>query len=390
MGFSKKKTILISIVIIIPLVIIVPIITSAIFKAYHSDDTADKYESVPPPISLLSVNATKLEKRVFKNNLKASGVISAWQEIIVSSELEGLMLEEVYVEVGDKVKKGQVLASYNSQAIEIELNGSKAIVEELRIAHDEARINFERAQNLHNVSSISEQELQRFEVSELRAAAQLKSARAQVNKFKLMLEQANVLAPDDGTLLSKFVEVGSVTQVGQELFRMQRQSRVEWLAEVDVNNLNMIRQKQVASITLQDGLVFNGKVRKIAPEVSRRAQYGLVYVDLPNSKLLLPGMFVSGEFEIDEREVLALPRSATQFKNGFSYVKVIEKDSSITERKIIVGEYFENFYEVISGLQVDEVVVKSGAELLGNGDYVTVVNSIDLESNLGVHGSRLQ
>ncbi|PCI27476.1 efflux transporter periplasmic adaptor subunit, partial [Candidatus Kaiserbacteria bacterium] len=289
-----------------------------------------------------------------------------------------------------KVKKGQVFASYNSQAIEIELNGSKAIVEELRIAHDEARINFERAQNLHNVSSISEQELQRFEVSELRAAAQLKSARAQVNKFKLMLEQANVLAPDDGTLLSKFVEVGSVTQVGQELFRMQRQSRVEWLAEVDVNNLNMIRQKQVASITLQDGLVFNGKVRKIAPEVSRRAQYGLVYVDLPNSKLLLPGMFVSGEFEIDEREVLALPRSATQFKNGFSYVKVIEKDSSITERKIIVGEYFENFYEVISGLQVDEVVVKSGAELLGNGDYVTVVNSIDLESNLGVHGSRLQ
>lgn len=359
------------------------------FDFFPTNLDKDKKGVAPHPASVISVKAVKQEKKLFKNSFKASGEISAWQEIIVSSELEGLMIEEVYVEVGDKVKKGQLLASYNSRAIEIELNGSKAKVEELKITHDEARLNLERAQKLHNENSISEQELQGGEVYELRSAAQLKSARAQVNKFELMLEQVKVLAPDDGTILSKFIEVGHVTKLTQELFRIQRQSRIEWLAKVDVNHLNMIRQEQFAVIFLNDDQTLQGKVRMIAPEVNRHSQYGLVYVDLPSHELLLPGMFFSGQFDVGEYEALALPSSSIQFKHGFSYVKVIGEDGSITERKIIVGKYFKHYYEIISGLLIEEDVVKSGVEFLGTGDYVTVVNSDNQELNNNMLGSYL-
>ncbi|MGQ7260796.1 efflux RND transporter periplasmic adaptor subunit [Vreelandella sp. V005] len=321
----------------------------------------------------LSVNVTTLAPQTLPTTIAANGDIAAWQEIIIGTEIGGLRLVDVKVDVGDEVTKGQVLAVYNDTTVRAELARSRAAVAEAEATLAEANANAQRARSLKTTGSLSEQQIQQYETAELTARARLNVAQAQNEAQALRLAQTQVIAPDDGLITTRTATLGAITGADQELFRLMRYGRLEWRAEVAASELNKLRPGQSARVTLSGGYELDGRLRTIAPLVDTATRNGLVYVDLPVSDVARAGMFARGEFELGTRQVMTLPRSAVQLRDGFGYVHRVSDEGQITEQKVALGQHTEDRIEIHAGLEPDDRVVTSGGAFLGNGDQVRVI-----------------
>ena len=190
---------------------------------------------------------------------------------------------------------------------------------------------------------------------------------------QLRLAQTLVLAPDSGVISSRSATVGAVLPAGQELFRMIRQGRLEWRAEVASAELAHLKPGTHASIKAADGSIVQGKVRMIAPTVDPQTRLGLVYVDLPRHPNLKAGMFAEGKFELGNSDALTLQQQAVVVRDGFSYVFKLGADSRVTQMKVQIGRRSGDRVEVLDGLQPDAELVTSGVGFLNDGDLVKVV-----------------
>jgi len=166
-----------------------------------------------------------------------------------------------------------------------------------------------------------------------------------------------------------------VLAAGQELFRMIRQGRLEWRAEVQAADLAQVQPGTRATVTTAGGSAIAGKVRMVAPTVDPQTRLGIVYVDLPAPGVARAGMFARGEFELGSSSALTLPASAVQLREGFSYVFKVGADSKVTQAKIGVGRRVGDRIEVTGGLEPDARVVASGGGFLAENDTVRVVDA---------------
>lgn len=342
----------------------------ACMQAVSSESDAVAEPTAQPS---LSVNVTTLEPQTLSTTIAANGDIAAWQEIIIGTEIGGLRLVDVQVDVGDEVTEGQVLAVYNDDMVRAELARSRAAVVEAEATLVEANANAQRARSLKTTGSLSEQQIQQYETAELTARARLGVAQAENEAQALRLAQTQVVAPDDGLITSRTATVGAVTGADQELFRLTRNGRLEWRAEVAASDLNKLRPGQTARISLPGGYDLDGRLRTIAPLVDTATRNGLVYVDLPLSDVARAGMFARGEFELGSRQVMTLPRAAVQLRDGFGYVHRVSDEGQITEQKVALGQQTDDRIEIRDGLEPDAKVVASGGAFLGNGDQVRVI-----------------
>lgn len=380
MSSPRRKISLDTIIVAVMTGAIVAVMIGAIALVLMKEDSLPNDTLAAPRVqSSLSVNVTQLESQTLPTTVAANGDIAAWQEVSIGTEISDLRLVEVKVDVGDEVRKGQVLAVYASNTVLVDLAGSRAAVAEAEAARVESAANAQRARGLKDRGSLSEQQIQQYEIAEITAGARLNAAQAQVEAQELRLAQTQIVAPDDGLITSRTATVGGVTGSGQELFRLIRRGRLEWRAEVAASDLEKLQPGQIARVTLPGGHELEGRVRTIAPLVDASTRNGLVYVDLPASEvsqagmIARVGMFARGEFELGTRRTLTLPRSAVQIRDGFGYVHRVSDEGRITESKVALGQHAGDRIEILSGLDPDARVVASGGAFLGNGDQVQVI-----------------
>jgi HlyD family secretion protein len=162
---------------------------------------------------------------------------------------------------------------------------------------------------------------------------------------------------------------------GMELFRLIRQSRLEWRAEVAASELDQIKAGQQVRVTAAGGTSVLGKVRIVAPTVDAATRNGIVYVDLPQPGAIKAGMFARGEFETGSSAAMTLPQSSVLQRDGFSYVFKLGADNRIAQAKVAVGRRVGDRVEVTSGLEANTRVVASGGGFLSDGDTVRVVDA---------------
>jgi RND family efflux transporter MFP subunit len=191
---------------------------------------------------------------------------------------------------------------------------------------------------------------------------------------ELREKQLQVLAPDDGVISARSATVGAVVPPGQELFRLIRQGRLEWRAEVAASELAPLRAGQAVRVQAAGAAPVTGRLRMVAPTVDAASRNALVYVDLPAAPGLRAGTFARGEFETGATSALTLPQSAVVMREGFAYVFRIGADQRVVQTKVGVGRRVGERIEVVSGLDAAARVVASGAGFLADGDTVKVVD----------------
>lgn len=326
------------------------------------------------PKPALTVTVVEPQRSTLALTLPANGNIAAWQEASVGAEGQGLRLAEVLVNVGDAVRKGQLLASFASDLPAADLAATRAAVAEAEAARSAAAADAARARELQPSGALSAQQVQQYLTAEASTKARVESLRAQLKSQELRLAQTRVLAPDAGIISARAATVGAVVPPGIELFRLIRQGRLEWRAEVPAGELHRLQPGQVARLTGPAGQAVQARVRMVGPTVDAATRNGLVYVDLPaGGHGFKPGMHARGQFEFGASQALTLPQAAVVLREGFAYVFRLGAQNKVAQVKVAVGRRVGDRVEITSGLDAGAKVVASGGGFLADGDTVRVV-----------------
>ena len=283
-----------------PIWIVSALVVGAAALTLAARAASDKTPAAPAEVAKAALTVTVVQplRATLATTIEANGNVAAWQEASVGAESNGWRLAEVRVNVGDSVKRGQVLATFAANMVQAELAQSRAAVAEAEATLADAAANAQRARDLHSSGALSAQQINQLLTAERTAQARLEAVRAGAQVQQLRLAQTQVLAPDHGVISARSATVGAVVPAGTELFRLIRQSRLEWRAEVVAAELAHIKAGQAVRVTAGGGVDIVGKVRMVAPTVDAATRNGIVYVDLPQPGAIQAGMCARGSFEI--------------------------------------------------------------------------------------------
>jgi RND family efflux transporter MFP subunit len=322
----------------------------------------------------LTVTTTTPQAIDWPQTLAASGNVAAWQEAVIGAEISNYRIADVRVNVGDTVRRGQVLARIAPDQVDSEYAEVKASVAEAEAMLAEARSNLERARQLREKGFYSPQQITQTQTAAESALARLQAAQARLQTAAIRRSNAAVLAPDDGVISARAATVGTLTQSGQELFRLIRGGRLEWRAEVSAADLGRVRPGLAVRLLAPGGETVEGSVRAVAPSVNPQTHTALVYVDLPPSasRQIAAGMFARGELLLGTQAALALPVSAVLLREGFAYIFRVE-GGKVAMAKVTTGRREGEMVEV-AGIAPETRVVASGAGFLADGDTVRVLD----------------
>lgn len=326
----------------------------------------------------LTVNTAQLSQTRLDATVAANGNIAAWQEAVIGAEVNGLMLTEVLVNVGDHVNRGQVLAKFSASTINADIAQAAANLAEAKASALEATGNANRARSIKETGALSAQQVEQYISAEASAKAHVEAAEATLNLQKVKLSQTTVNAPDSGVISSRTATVGAVASPGQELFKLVRQGRLEWRAEMTSADVSKIKIGMPAELTLPDGNKLKGKVRAIAPSIDSQTRNAIVYVDLPNSSAKA-GMYARGKFVLANTSALVLPATAVAIKDGFSYVMRVDADTKnkgiyhVRQIKVETGRRSGDVVEILNLEDTGASYVASGGAFLADDDIVKVV-----------------
>ncbi|MDY7576613.1 efflux RND transporter periplasmic adaptor subunit [Actimicrobium sp. CCI2.3] len=338
---------------------------------------ADK--KITPPSPALSVTTAQATRVSLPVRLSANGNIAAWQEAIIGSESNGLRLTEVKVNIGDTVKAGQLLARFSDESTQADVAQARANLMEAEASAADASGNAARARTLQDTGALSAQQINQYLTTEQTAKARVAAARATLDVQQVRLRHTRLVAPDSGIISARAATVGAVVPAGSELFRMIRQGRLEWRAEVISTELGRVHPGMAVSVVAANGSTLAGKVRMIAPTVDLQTRTALVYVDLqPASGQAAParaGMFGRGDFALGNSNALTVPQQAVVVRDGFSYVFRLNADQHVSQLKVTPGRRLAERIELLDGVTPDMALVVTGAGFLNDGDLVSQVSA---------------
>lgn len=349
--------------------------------AAHGQTPDNTKPGAASPKPALTVYLTQPRPSTLPVKLSANGSIAAWQDIIVGAEVSGLRVLELHAAVGDRVSQGQLLASFAAESVQADVALARAALAEAQANAAEAVANADRARSVQGTGALSAQQVNQYLTGEQTARARVESAKAQLDTQLLRLKHTQLLAPDSGLISARTAAVGSVVGAGDEMFRLIRQSRLEWRGEVTSAELERIKPGTQVLVTSPSGAQRKGRVRTLAPTVDAATRKGVVYVDLPvagngaQESAFKPGMYARGDFVLGSSSALTVPQSAVVVRDGFSYVYRVGDDKRVSQLKVQTGRLLGEQMEIVSGVTPADRLAATGGSFLSDGDTVRVVDA---------------
>lgn len=357
-----------------------PLLTASLLLALTLPTLGQPTHESPRPA--MAVTVAEVRSVDWPETLTARGEILPWQEVLVSAQLSGAVVDQVLVEAGDTVRRGAVLARLDDRGLQAELQQAQASLAQAQASAGLASLNRDRVLALRNSGAVSEETVQQAVADALSAQAQRDSAQAALRLASLKLSHAVITAPDAGLVTLRTARVGQAVNVGTELFRLQRQSRLEWRAQVPATALFRVKEGHTARITLPDGNVIPGRVRRVSPTIDESSRLGTVLIALDASPTARAAMLVEGTIELNRSKAQVVPAASVVVRDGRSQVFVLE-GSVVRRQEVKVGRRAEGEIELLSSLREGAVVVVRGAGFLADGNKVAVVQPASAEPRAG-------
>lgn len=348
--------------------------------------TQDGYSDADARASanLLSVRNVVARTEQWPETIEAFGNIVPWEEMIVSAQVEGQPLVELFASVGDRVRRGQVLARFDTAMLVSEVRRLRAEVEQATAGVDQANSERDRARKLARSGGISELDVMKLVTAARIAAARLSASRAQLAARELDIQRADITAPDDGTISARNAQAGMVGTQGLELFRIIRHDRLEWRGELTAAQRTRVAPGQPVQLTLPGGATTDARIRQLAPAMSMQTRLATVYADVEPGGPARAGTYVNGRIVLDERPALVVPASGIVVRDGYSFIFKVASEGEarrVTQHRVEIGRRRGTDVEIVAGLADGESVVSSGAGFLDDGDSVRVISGADEKRN---------
>ena len=343
-----------------------------------------------------SVEVDPVVLQTLNQSVPVIGRVVSLKEAKVPAAVMG-RVEKVLVEEGDQVKKGQILASIDTERYKWLANIASANVNaakaELKSAQAETKINLvelERMNSLKNSSAFNASKYDKLQnqntallAKEEIVEAKLNSAIQEENIAKQNLSRATVKAPFNGIIELKMVELGEAVGLGFPMFQLISDTSVEIQADVPSNRARILKENNEIQISTTDNIKFISKVRALGVRENsntRTIKIHLSYENSETNRKLFVGENVNISVPLGPgQEALTVHKDAILKREGMSLVYVVKEDSAQI-KPVKLGDGVGERFIVLSGIEAGDLVVTKGNERLRPGQKV---NPIPLENKEG-------
>jgi macrolide-specific efflux system membrane fusion protein len=331
----------------------------------HSRATGDKAET--------AVTAVVVEKRDMGSLVQATGIIKpkVGAEVKVGARITG-KVENLYANIGDRVKKGQVLVRLEQDDLKARTDQAEAAYLEAAAAFDKAKIDLERDTPLAKEGYIPQQSIDVLQNAYDMAKARVMKAKADQDYAKAQLSYATITAPISGTIASVTTQQGETVAAGLNaptfitIIDLNKLEVNAYVDETDVGKINVGQETLFTVDTFADK-DFKGRVTAIYPRavLQENVVNYITLISIENSEgKLKPDMTANVTITLKKKKgVLAIPGAAVVREGGKKYVMIQAKDGKTTHREVKTGWKEGAYLEVTSGLKEGDMVLISG----GNG-----------------------
>jgi RND family efflux transporter MFP subunit len=327
-------------------------------------------------------------------DLDLPGNIQAFVETPIYARTNGY-LKKWFVDIGGRVKAGDLLATIDTPEVDQELNQADAALLQAQANLDLAKTTADRWHLLLKSDGVSQQEVDQNDAAFKARQADLNAAAANVNRLKDEQSFQNLTAPFSGIVTARNVDIGSLISNGtsQALFRMSQIDVLRVYVNVPESYTPDIRTALEADLTVAEvpGKVFKGKVVRTAGAIDPTSKTLLTEVDVANPKGdLLPGAYAQVVFHLrTSTPPLTIPSNTLIFRTSATQVAVAENGIAHL-RNIMLGRDLGQSLEVISGLAPSDEVILNPPDSLGEGAAVSVQQTEETPSPASPAAARPQ
>jgi RND family efflux transporter MFP subunit len=311
------------------------------------------------PLALAPVQYREVEQ-----TYSVDGVVEATRQSTVSAQISG-RVKAIFFDVGDRVSKGQILLKIDEREAEQALAGSRAQLSQAQAALQNARLNYERSQELFKQKFISQAALDKAKSDYEMAKAQAEASEAGAQQSALAQSYTSVIAPYAGVVSARMVEMGEMVTVGKPLMTGFDPSQLRVIANVSQDRLKDIgtRPEVTVEVPALNRWVKAASVT-VQPSADLRTHSTQVRIDLPaNQANLYPGMFVRTHFVVGKENKMLIPASAVLRRSEVVAVYVVDEQGTPRLRQVRLGEAnAQGEIEVLAGLNVGERVAREAVK----------------------------
>jgi RND family efflux transporter MFP subunit len=325
------------------------------------------------------------------------GECRAWNQTTIYARVNGYV-KKWFVDIGDHVKQGDVLATIETPELDQQLASEQAKVEtcKAQIALAQANVDFSKAtfarfkgapagivSDLERDERAADEQTSQAKLTA--AQSDLNSAQAEVDRLKATIAFQKVVAPFDGVITQRHVDIGDLVTSGStanttSLFTLADSSQIRVFVNVPESVAPDIHDGASAVATADEypGREFSGRVARTSRAINDSSKTLRVEADIPNKDAaLLPGMFVQVNFEVKGHEpFLVIPASAINFRSGGPQVATVGGDGHVTFHAVTIARDLGDAIEIKTGLKAGDRVILNVSYQIAGGD---VVNPTEVE-----------
>jgi RND family efflux transporter MFP subunit len=326
-----------------------------------------------------TVAVVKAVRTQLSNTMTFQAEFYPFQDVLIHAKVSGYV-NPIRVDIGDRVKAGELLATLEIPELKDQLAGAQASVKRAEVEHAIAHLNHQRLVDVNKSQPnlVAQQDLDDAEAKDSAAAAALGTAKADADRLATLTDYTRVMAPFAGVVTKRFVDNGTLVEAGTS----SNTGPIVELAQIDLLRLRfpipeaetpLVRIGGAVAVSV-DALhrVFDGKIARDSGEIDRSTRTMLVEVDVPNPEnAFRPGMYASVTLSIQNADgVLAVPLEALSAGDVPS-VLVIDGNDTVEARTVVVGMRTASLAEIKSGLSEGEFVVVGDRSGLTPGTAVS-------------------
>jgi HlyD family secretion protein len=349
-----------------------------------------------------SIRVVAAAEREITQSITATGSIMPRSEALVGADVAGLLVEELYYDVGDVVKKGDRLARLDRSNLELQMAQidaqgaqneanlasaqSQTVDAEISIKQAQEQLNrilplvksgvASKAQrdNAQNALDSAKARFTSSQQAALVVQSQKAVLEAQRKQTALQLTKTELQSPVDGLVLARSAAIGQVVSGSAgPLFTVATDRAFELAAEVSEADLARLAQGMDVNVTLPGRATpIAGTIRIVSPQVDSKSRLGTVKVTLPKDDGLRNGSFASGVIVLERKRVTAIPSGAVLYKGRDPYVQKIV-DGKVLSTPVTLGLRDNDYVGVMSGLNPGDVVISRAGTFVADGDAVTPI-----------------
>lgn len=324
----------------------------------------------------ITVKTSQVETNGNSPFLSVSGKIQAENSADLSTRMMGYV-DKVHVNVGDKVRKGQLLVSINNSDLQAKRAQVNAGITQATVGFNNAQKDYNRFKNLFADNSASQKEMDDMTANFEMAKAQLESAKQMKNEINAQFAYSNITAPFSGTITSKNVEAGNMANPGVPLISIETPGNFEVMAMVPETEISEIKNGTTVDVLVKSiSQTIKGKVTEVSTSAKNTGGQYLVKIDLEKTEAnILSGMFTTVQFPVERKaksELVLIPTEAIVTNGQLSGVYTVSQSNTAILRWLRLGRTFGDQVEVLSGLKADEAYIVSAEGKLYNGAKISV------------------